>query len=881
MSLPGNTYWNAAKKNTAINESWLIQLYYDTESSFLGLSDKTVEISSNLYHGLVVDFGVVNDSIDLAKSTAKTESVTITVVNQFKNGFLSEELFGGSRDYINRKVNIYSRLGDADDITKCTWIDQFRLYNIIQSGDRLKLVLEKKTPVDYISIPQDKYNGVYFPVTYGDFQPVGTKTMTSLNFLRGNDSDMSSASNHRWEADATDPPTFWDINTTVSGKLYIALTASDIMGIRISDDSIFSDAATAGETFNISFKGRTASGSGAKLYIGGHPTDGTSSPMVQATTGSETTYTGTCELGTSDNHFYIFAVADVGTASQAFEIDDLEVTLTGTDSITPEINMYPCEFLRSGGTEYNFAVGKSAGSGAGLYLYDSALNQLNRLNDSSSATSAIGDGNESNFTSLDRTIYIRPEIISAGGWTNTENINDGDPSTFANVTLTGTETQEITVAFPQIVENVASATLYIKADVRATMTSTNTATCYVGVNSTYTSLSNLYKTGLSTSTNGIVYTTIGQNTTYDYDSGSGSSGYGDVTVGARTSVSAGSDSSFFRIYDMYYLVVLEPDYTSDENAESIKKEIILRPSGRVGQTKTRKVYDVRGESNTIKEYTTANICVAIDGLTQSYTGGSGLAENVHEVYRDLLARFTGFDVGDASLINWSDLDTARSDWSVRWWQSDVRSLASILKQLQYEGCFIFKFYKSGGKFIFIKDNPAGDSVHTIGNNDIDQANFETRISEFADLITHTEYNWHRHPAKGGYIQKSTYTNSTSRTNYWASIATEENKETVNLDFLVKDPYSGSESNPNDCIALYYDNIFAKPKIIVKCNIINKDMLNLETGDIVQFDSETVSANSNRTIKAYGFDFADLYFMITDTRRSPGSLKIEAREVYTI
>ena len=72
MSLAGNTYWNAAKKNTAINETWLIQLYYDTESNFLGLSDKTLTIDSNLYNGLVVDFGNISESIDLTQSTLRS-----------------------------------------------------------------------------------------------------------------------------------------------------------------------------------------------------------------------------------------------------------------------------------------------------------------------------------------------------------------------------------------------------------------------------------------------------------------------------------------------------------------------------------------------------------------------------------------------------------------------------------------------------------------------------------------------------------------------------------------------------------------------------------------------------------------------------------------
>lgn len=894
MSLAGNTYWNTAKKNTATSETWLIQLYYDTESSFIGLSGKTLSIDSNTYHGLAIDFGTISNSIDIAKSTSDTDSVTVIVSNNYKNGFLSSELFGGSRKYINRKVNIYSRFGDTTSLSDCQLIDTYRLYNIKQlSGGRLSLHLEKKSPIDHISIPQEKYKDTYFPVVYGDYQAKGGDTVTSSNLLEGNDGDMSDTSSHRWEADGSDPPTFWDINSTVSGKLYIALTASDLMGIRLSEDAIFDP----NKTYDISFKGRTASGSGAKLYIGGHPSDGSGNPMIQATTGTETTYTGTFEVGTTDTHLYLFAVADVGTASQAFEVDDISITVSATDTITDEKKLFPATYIGdSVSSSYRFGVGTSAASGAEPYLYDSSSDSFQKMTDGSTATVALSGGNYISFDSLDREIIIRPiSVSSVDASTQDEgNMYDGDITTYGYIPQSfsqGSSTplnKSITFDFPDIPENdTLNVKLYVKAAlelVSYTESSANFSNWDAGMGAATASMN---ITGIDDGTlpdyKGVVVKTYGFGDTFEHEEGAPS--YGSVTLTTQIDFThlSGTYSGQvnFRVYDVYLTLDVNPDYssTSDPTAIETRRVIWDSTSKRFNSVRPRRRSSSLQTQDQFEEARASVICSDIDGLTQSYTGGSGLAENVHEVYRDLLARFVGFDVSDANMAGWSALDTARSDWAVRWWQHEPKLLKSILDQLQYEGCFIFKFYGQGGKFIFVKDDPTSDSVHTIGINDIDQSNIKTSLSDFYELITKTEYNWHRHPAKGGYIEQSTYTNSTARTNWWASIASEENVESLGLDFLVKDPSTGS--SPNDCIALYYNNIVADPKILVQCTITNKDMLNLETGDIIQFDSESIPSNSNRSAVAYGKDFADLYFMITKTRRTIGELRIEAREVYSI
>lgn len=894
MSL-SNTYWNAARKNAGVQETWLVQLYYDTETNFIGLCDRDITISGVQYDGIVIDSGTIVNTIDLAKSQATTDNVEITARNIYKNQSFAKELLYGTRKYLNRKVLIYSRMGDATSLSDCQLLDVYRLYNIVQNSDgTISLQIEKKSVWDHIAIPSLKDNAVYYPVAYGDFQPQGTDSITGDNRVEGNDSDMSSSTNHSYEADPTDPPAHWDINSTVSGKMYIALEGqpSGFVAIRHKQSSnLFSPG-----TYNISLKGRTASGSGAKLYIGPHPTSSATgqSPFTQATTGTETTYTGTFTLGTGETQLYISAVADVGTATQAFEIDDLSITYTGSDTVTNNKRMYPTNYMpfKSGNDRFVWAVGKSAASGAEPYYYDSSMDQLQKMTTASTATTAYSNGDYIYFDNLNRFTTLQPVDYSSVGthFSNPSNLTDKDISTYAYTYVQCsqaviTSTQSITLEFPSISEKTVNGKFYLKgAWVINYYTGSGVFSFDVAI-----TVGGVTVFGESGITNSTVSAKVGVINKASFTNDTGitleyqdtSLTYGNVTIVSRMDLTPTSGTytieAGFRLYDAYFEVDIQPDYSSDPDSESLEHKRITTQGYTLWEGDVRTYSNFLLNKDQINQSKQSNICTAIDGFSQGYTGGSGLAVNVHEVYRDLLQRFTGFDVADASLVGWADLDADRSDWAVRWWKLEPYNLKSALDKLQYEGCFIFKFYQNGGKFIYVKDDPSVDLVAVI--NDTDYDNMTMKLSDFSEIVTHTEYNYEKHPAKGNYLSSSTYTNSTSRTTWWPAIATEENKKSINLDYLVKNPYDAAiDSNPNDCIALYYDNIIAEPKMLIECEIVNKALFNLEDGDIVQFN---ISLSGVETMQPFGKNWADIYFMITKTKRSLSALKISARYVYTI
>ena len=175
MSLTNANYFTKARQGNLV-ENWLVNLFFDAEgaTNYIGLSNQNVNINNKFYNGAIANTSDIREEINLAKSTAKTGNVTITVANYIRRGsYLSEELFGGTRNYYNRKVEIRSQINHETTYADCLLIYTGRLVNITQTNDTLTLEIEEKRPWNFLSAPntftEDK--NIYFPVVYGEFTP--------------------------------------------------------------------------------------------------------------------------------------------------------------------------------------------------------------------------------------------------------------------------------------------------------------------------------------------------------------------------------------------------------------------------------------------------------------------------------------------------------------------------------------------------------------------------------------------------------------------------------------------------------------------------------------------------------------------------------------
>ena len=304
--------------------------------------------------------------------------------------------------------------------------------------------------------------------------------------------------------------------------------------------------------------------------------------------------------------------------------------------------------------------------------------------------------------------------------------------------------------------------------------------------------------------------------------------------------------------------VIENDFTSEAKSKSTYKEL----------EKLKYIY------------------LANDGLESSIidtTTVSGVITKGLHAHRDLLARFTGYDVDDSALYNWStqpsnglNVNSLRSNWSLRYWALKPVSLKKKLEQLQKEFGFIFKWRPNGdGSYWVVKDSySSSDVATTLSYQDI--SNIDISHTPMSDLITKMDINYKKHPAEDRMLLSQTSQDLTSNPTprkKWG-IREKENLLSVdlemNVDAVGNTDVGDSSSNPNDGYADYYMNIFGDVKKIISCEVVNsaKGYL-LESGDIIKFDISE--------IKPFGSDWNN-YYMVTNIQKSLGKIKITCREV---
>lgn len=261
-------------------------------------------------------------------------------------------------------------------------------------------------------------------------------------------------------------------------------------------------------------------------------------------------------------------------------------------------------------------------------------------------------------------------------------------------------------------------------------------------------------------------------------------------------------------------------------------------------------------------------------------GSTGLAiTRIHEAHRDMLYRFADITADTGVLDGWTDLVSSKSAWLIRYWLLGVKSLGSILTQLQYEGGFIFRFKRGNTaepQYIHIK-NSYSSSDYTITKADI--SNPVVNLTNYQDLQTRSDINYQKYPTGKRYKTGVRASSTTTRTNY--GITAKENISDISLDAYVAptiDAYTSQvpveNANNNDDFFAYYHNIHGEPKIEISADLINYKFFNLDIGNIVEFSDMYPE-------KIFSKSFTNVAFMITSIQRKLGALKFKAREIGTI
>jgi hypothetical protein len=299
---------------------------------------------------------------------------------------------------------------------------------------------------------------------------------------------------------------------------------------------------------------------------------------------------------------------------------------------------------------------------------------------------------------------------------------------------------------------------------------------------------------------------------------------------------------------------------------------------------TTRIYDIQlhvkvaldfaNDSESSKNYLDGleHMYIGANGLTESYSGSGAEITLIHEAHRDMLIRYASMTTSTPT--GWSDLETSKDNWKIRYWQLEPVDLQKELERLQYEGGFIFRYNNNSPEYIHIKDSYSSTAESNILSKS-DIKNINVKVTPFSELLTKQTISYEKHPAEDRYLTTTEATNSTARTNW--NIQTKENTSQVSLKAYVSPAIPTTPaSNPNDDFYTYYDNIFGTVKLMVDCTIVNPKFYALGVGDVIEFDE-----NNMFPATPMGHNSATwngLKMMIVSMSRSVGTLKITAREI---
>tara|TARA_R110002020_G_scaffold204521_3_gene408614 strand:+ start:5138 stop:7252 length:2115 start_codon:yes stop_codon:yes gene_type:complete len=533
-----------------------------------------------------------------------------------------------------------------------------------------------------------------------------------------------------------------------------------------------------------------------------------------------------------------------------------DYTSNGVSGLSTSKSLYPAPFTSSEDNALNFLTAKSYSSGDIANFYDSNSDMFVYLAQGTTTVTKDGKDAISINNSITRTYRFRgTETDSTNAWTNPDRAWDSSKTNYADKTvqtLTNSSTavtSSLVLNFPQISGKITAATLYIKADLTYTEeTSGVEGTVYLkddsfGTNATILSQTNSNAT-VSTSGspdsdgNGSDYTAMLWTTAIANNNDQLPNNIKIDVVAQAVDDGVGADlDATGKVYDIYLQITAATD-PGDEPLASAKETQDLE-----------------------------TVYIGQDGLTKTWS--SGTITKIHDAHRDLINRFTEFGVDSGSYTapeNWSsglDIDSARTDWPVRFWVNEPTPLRNVLEKLQYEGGFIARFRSNGSlQYIVVPSSPS--ATDTLTANDI--KNLKVSHVPFDEIITKMHIQWNKHPAKNSYVDDVTLTNGGNNTKRTRLNIT---KDLEGVSEVKLDAYADTSSAQRWFD--YYDGLIGDLYIKISGEIVNPLLYKLEVGDQIAIDSSYPYA-------PFGEAWSGKVFMITSTSRMAHSMKFEARQI---
>ena len=106
-----------ALKNSNTTAFWVLKLYYNDESSFIGVSDRHRQDGTDVYYGIVASWGTLRQSLDFFNFTTSIGNLDVTLINSsdsLKGGRFTDLL--STNNFANRKWELFLNTNETSTL---------------------------------------------------------------------------------------------------------------------------------------------------------------------------------------------------------------------------------------------------------------------------------------------------------------------------------------------------------------------------------------------------------------------------------------------------------------------------------------------------------------------------------------------------------------------------------------------------------------------------------------------------------------------------------------------------------------------------------------------------------------------------------------------
>ena len=187
-----------ALKNANTTAFWVLKLYYNDESAFIGVSDRHRQDGSDIYYGLVTSWGTYRQSLDFFNFTTSIGNMSITLINAEKSiqGKRFSDLLA-DYNFANRKWELFLNTNETSTLdTSARMIasgvisgeidydsNNLTLTLLDYSSRRHKVVPVNTVDSTYPNAPENN-KGKPIPMAYGDFSVDSNAPTSTTEFDR-------------------------------------------------------------------------------------------------------------------------------------------------------------------------------------------------------------------------------------------------------------------------------------------------------------------------------------------------------------------------------------------------------------------------------------------------------------------------------------------------------------------------------------------------------------------------------------------------------------------------------------------------------------------------------------------------------------------------